>query len=434
MNKLDYLKYAISQGCHKKKAWLVSVFGTIKEETNPLENSYPGKIIKKAWGYAFVNSSAEIVDLEGFNKEDRVVFTFKEPITVDSSWCENAKEPVQTTIGNLIFNLLAMVPAFNSKIPFVTGRVSISAIEDIVATKLRDTPELNEPRSTEYIYVDEYLKFCDALTFISGLSQLTCWAATHKNVRGPTGIKEFKAQLLTKYEGKLTDPVELAKFEQELVDFDGKYLEGDPSFGTLVTGKVRNVARKKMYLSLGSEKDFSGSLKATPVINSLEEGWPTDPEQFVAMMNGLRFGSFSRGSETVKGGVSAKILLRAANNFKIIDTDCGTQLGIRRNFNQSNINKLIGRYVLDKTSTLVENNDVASNYLNKDIVVRSPMFCKLEGDRICKICAGTRLSQFPTGMGIPVTEISSIILAASMAAMHAQVLSTAKLDFNKHFS
>lgn len=433
MNKLDYLKYAIKNDCHKKKAWLVSAFGTIKEEADPIANSYPGKVVKLAWGYGFVNSAVEIITIEGLTKEDRVIFTFKDPLTIDSSWCENALEPVQTTIGNLIFNLLAMVPAFNSKIPFVTGRVAISAIEDKIATRLQDTPALNELRSTEYIYVDEYLKFCDALTFISGLSQLTCWAATHKNVRGPTGIKEFKAQLLTKYEGKLTDPVELAKFEDELIEFDGKYLEGDPSFGTLVAGKVRNVARKKMYLSLGSEKDFTGSLKSTPIINSLEEGWPTDPEQFVAMMNGLRFGSFSRGSETVKGGVSAKVLLRAANNFKIIDTDCGTKLGIRRNFNNNTINKLVGRYVMDKTTVLVENNDIAANYLNKDIMVRSPMFCKLDGDRICKICAGTRLSQFPTGMGIPVTEISSIILAASMAAMHAQVLSTAKLDFNKHF-
>ena len=65
--------------------------------------------------------------------------------------------------------------------------------------------------------------------------------------------------------------------------------------------------------------NFTDKVTITPVINSLQEGWPTDPVEFTAMMNGLRYASFSRGSETVKGGVSAKYLLRAGNNFKIVD-------------------------------------------------------------------------------------------------------------------
>jgi hypothetical protein len=50
------------------------------------------------------------------------------------------------------------------------------------------------------------------------------------------------------------------------------------------------------------------------------------------------------------------------------------------------------------------------------------------------VCAGERLFRFKDGLAIAVMEISSIILAASMAAMHGKVLSTARIDLKRHFS
>jgi hypothetical protein len=40
------------------------------------------------------------------------------------------------------------------------------------------------------------------------------------------------------------------------------------------------------------------------VPNALSEGWPTDKEQFTAMLNNARSASFARAKETVKGGVT----------------------------------------------------------------------------------------------------------------------------------
>lgn len=433
MTRLEYLKYAISKRCHHNKAWIVSAFAIIKEETPPYKVMYPGKILKKPWGFAFIDDDAKEVNIDA-TVDMESLFMFKEEITVDNTMCANVVSPTKTYLGNLLFNLICIVPPFDTKIPFITGKVSIPNIEDVLAAKLQSTPLAGEERSTEYFYVDEYIKFCDSLSLISSLSQLATYAATPKNVKAPTGIKEFKQTLLVKYAGKLTDPVELAKFEKELTDFDAAYMEGDPSNNLFVAGKIKDIARKKMFLSIGSEKTFEDSLKANPIINSLEEGWPTEPKLFTPMLNNARMASFSRGAETVKGGVSAKILLRAANSFKIVDTDCETKLGIRRVFTKGDIHQLVGRTLVDVRSTFVENNDVASNYLNKSIIVRSPMYCKLEGDKICKICAGTKLSSYPTGLTIPVTEISSILLATFMKAMHSQVLSTAKLDLNRIFS
>ncbi len=177
--------------------------------------------------------------------------------------------------------------------------------------------------------------------------------------------------------------------------------------------------------------------------NSLTEGWSTDPVEFTAAMNGLRVGSFSRGAETVKGGVSAKLLLRAANNFKIVDTDCGSQLGIKRHYTFNDWPQLVGRYELvnarggansPKMTLLIENKERLPNDLNHQLTLRTPMYCKLEGDNICKVCAGTKLSQYPTGITIPLTEISAIILTASLKMMHQSSLTTVKMNLQELIS
>jgi hypothetical protein len=311
----------------------------------------------------------------------------------------------------------------------------VSRVEDYVAPLLQDTPTDESKRDPSKYYVDEYVKFVNALQFISNLAQLTAISATPKALVAPPGIKAFKAQLLEKYKGKLHDPVELSKFEDELLAYDKEFLKDDPAFGSFLSGKILHTARKKMFLNIGADKGFTDSLEVIPVTNSLEEGWPTDPTEYTAMMNSLRSGSFSRGAETVKGGVSAKVLLRAANNYTIQDTDCQTKLGITRLYDDKVIGKLIGRYVIvNGSATLIESEEQARQYLDKKILVRSPMYCRLEGPNLCRICAGEKLFKFPTGITIPLTEISSIILATSLKAMHSNVLSTAKIELNKHFT
>jgi hypothetical protein len=424
MNKLEYLKRALELKLYTKKSWLITAFSVTKpHEGDP----YPGKLSFEPWSYNYIDDQGQVQKIETTDPNE-ALFRFKDKITVDSSWAPNIKEPVETCIGNLLFNYISILSSFGPKHPFPLGKISVSALEEKIAEKLQNTPGEGQPRSTEYYYVDEYVKFVDSLQYLSTLTQISTWAATPKGIVAPTGIKAFKAELVKKYGESLRDPVQLAKFEQELLDYDAKFLQDDPANGTFLAGKIKHTARKKMFLAMGAEQNFTGSQKAVPVTNSLSEGWPTDPERFTASMNGLRIGSFSRGAETVKGGVAAKYLLRAANNFKINDTDCGSKLGIRRDYTQDNFTALVGRYVVSNGKTvLVENKEQAGNYLGQRLAVRTPMYCKLKGDNLCKVCAGVRFSKFPTGLTIPLTEISAIILTASLKMMHVSNTTTAKL-------
>lgn len=436
MTKLEYLKIAIQNKLYTKKAWLISAFAIVRHTPTAME--YRGQIFKQPWGYAAVVDGDDLQPkLEPIqdSKPNEPLFTFRDKVIIDPSWVPNIQTATETTVGNVLVNAICILSSFGPKMPFILGTVKVSKVEDIVAAKLQNTPKEGEERSQTLFYVDEYVKFVNALQFISNLSQLTSISATPKALVPPTGIEEFKKTLLVKYEGKLHDPVELSKFEDELLAFDKEFLEDDPAFGTFLSGKLLHTARKKMFLSIGADKGFTDSLDVIPVTDSLQNGWPTDPVKFTALQNSLRSGSFSRGAETVKGGVSAKVLLRAANNYTIQDNDCQTKLGITRTFDQQSIHKLVGRYVIEGVKvTLIDSEDKAKAYLDREILVRSPMYCRMDGPNLCRICAGEKLFKFPTGITIPLTEISSIILATSLKAMHSNVLSTAKLSPEKHFT
>ncbi len=436
MKKTEYLKLALANKLYEKKAWVISAFSIVKEDAEKYKSdSYYGRLVMQPWGFSFIGLNGELEKIDD-SISNKPLFTFQDRFTIDSSWFPNVTSPTETVMGNILLNVIAIVPCFGSKMKFRTGKVSVSMIEEEIAKNLKDTPITESDRKNEHYYVDEYVKFCNSLQYITSFSQLSSYASTLKSISSPPGIKEFKAQLLKKYEGKLTDPVELTKFEAELLQFDDAFLKDDPGYKKFLSGKTVDTSRKKLYLNIGADASFNSGLKVTAISNSLEEGWPTDnPEEFTAMLNGLRIGSFARGSETVKGGVSAKILLRAANNYKLLDKDCGTKLGIRRTYNENNISHLVGRYILSGTkSILISNIEEAKPYINKPLIVRSPMYCKLDGDNICRICSGESLYTLPNGIAISLTDISGTILAASLKQMHGKKLSTKHLDVDKVFT
>jgi hypothetical protein len=435
MKRLEYLKLALKEKKYASQDWVIRCFAIMRVDTNPIsKDPYYLKPVLQPFGYGFINDKAEFEQFEDAPKAGEPLFKFNERVNADQSWAANISQPVETSIGNLFVNAATVLESFGPKFPYQVGSLSVGTFESLVVEKLKDTPKTEAERSNAYYYVDEYVKFTDAMLYIRDLSHIVSITATKKNIRKPDGIDAFKKQLLVKYEGKLNDPIELAKFEGELKAFDEAYLADDPTNNKFTKGKIKNIARKKLFLTLGQGLSFSDGGVKKPIINSLVDGWSSDPDDLTAMVNDTRMASFYRGSETVKGGVSAKTLLRAANNFSIKEGDCGSRLGLGRTYDAKNIHQIVGKTILTGGSKLIKTKEEADTYLGKLITVRSPMFCKLKGDTICATCAGEKLSTLPTGLSIPLTDISAIIMTSSMKRMHGVILSTAKISLDKHFS
>lgn len=417
-------------------AWIISCFSLTREAEEAWKNDpYPYRVVKQPWGYSYVTPEGELAKIDDATDITIPLFGFKDKVVADKEWVVNLSQPTETCIGNVIYNALVLADAFGDKVPFVTGRVNDAKVEAQIAQRLQSTPGEGEARLPNVLYVDELLVSNDNLQLLTEITQLCTVAATKKNITPPPGIKEFKAKLNEEYKGRLNNPIFMAEYESKLRAYAKDYMKDDPSDGIFFAGKVADTAYKKMYLTVGGIAGFGDGLEVTPVTSSLDEGWPTDPEQYAAMMNDLRIGSYARGAETVNGGVAAKVLLRAANNFSIKDTDCGAKLGRRLKVNAANLSGLVMRNII-VGGKLIFIKDVAEaeQYKGKVVQVRSPMFCKSPGDSLCRVCAGEKLNTNPNGLGIPLTEESGLILTASLKMMHGSVLSTVALDLDEVFT
>jgi hypothetical protein len=440
MKKLEYLKLAIEEKRYRFISWFTRCF-TLTTEVSGSGKEAPVYLepLRFKWGYGFYNKDFELIHLEDTDP-NQPLFNYKEIITVDDAWCGNIEGVIETTIGRLMLNIISISTPFNNKLPYFNKRFSVKEIESIIAKRIVSNPGVEASSliavTPDSIYVSEYVAFMDTLTFLEQLSILFTHAATPKNTVAPPGIIEFRNKLEAKYKGKLSDPIELAKFNKELDGYANDYLKDDPSYGKFLKGKVRDPAYKKLHMSIGVENGFNENVRQEPIVRSLSEGWTKDPREFVMQMNSIRSGSYARGAETVNGGVAAKVILRAANNFVIKDTDCGSLLGLERLYTKDTISQIVGDYLINEEQepTLIENEEQASRYLGKVIRLRDPAFCQMEGDTLCRVCAGTRLSENPTGLAIPLTEISAVMLTASLKKMHGTVLSTAEIDIFKYFS
>lgn len=428
MNKNEFFMKAMESKLYGKRAWVISALALITEDYSAwMKEPYAYRIVQTPTGFFFCDPE-NALQLTAIDDAEtgKPIFNFRHPISLKAGSVVNLKKDIDTTIGNTFFNFCCIVHAFNDKFDFMEGYVNISKVEDRIAERMED----NGVVKAGAIYVDEYLKFVDAVGYLTNFTQLCVWAATEKLLKAPPGIAEFKKKLLEENKGRLSDPMVIAQIDAELVKFDAAYLKGDPCENFLISGKSRNIVRKKMFLMHGAEVGLSEGVGVELIENSLEQGW--QPSKFSAMNNSLRAGAYNRGIETALGGDAVKWLLRTSSNISATVQDCGTTLGRIAEVKPDNVRRLIGLSVLvDDKPVLVDNAEDAGTYLGKTVTVRSPMYCNLDNTDYCFTCIGKRLANNPTAISIAVAEYGSKFQDLFMQAGHAKAILLAKMDYKK---
>ena len=419
-----YLNNALQARKYIEKKWIIEAFSKLKTTDKTL-NPKPYDIHYGKDGYSFYTGEGWEA-IEGAPL-DGPLANLKDTFNLTHDVCSNVSEPVTTTYGRALFNLIILVENFKDKIPYINKKTTISYIESIIADRLEDTPEEGATRNSSKIYVDEYISFGNSLIYLSGLTQLCVWAETPKLMVAPPGIDEYKKKLLDENKGKLDDPAIVAAIEQKLVEFDNEYLKGDPGGEYFADSKkMRTVVRKKLFLMYGMETDGAGG---KPIINSLSEGW--DINNFPQMNDALRLGSYSRGFETQLGGELSKWLLRASTNIQIQPHDCGTQLGFYTLLTDRNFKNYIRLYYIENDTTIyIADEAQARALIGTSLYIRSPMFCKEPGTDYCRYCVGERLALNPTALSSSIADFGSVILAQSLANFHGKALATTPFSFS----
>lgn len=445
MNKYEFFKRALAAGEYKRKEWIISAFSLIREGAEDWKLAiYPYRIVPQTNGYYFVDPENDLglTKIEG-GKVGEPLFTMRERIDITPADIPNCTKALNTTCGNLLVNWILCVFPFGKKISYLEGKISAKSMEQIILKRLQDDPplleDLNNPNlepkgsPNDPIYVAEYLKFCDASFFLPGLSQLCVPSATERTMTSSPEIPKLKAKLLKENEGHLHDAATIAKIDAQLVDHDKNvWMKGDPGadFYAVSANKSYNIVRRKSFLMMGAEASgLSDSLDVDLIENSLSEGW--DISKFPAMNDSLRMGSFNRGANTMLGGESVKWLLRTSANMTVAAEDCGSVLGLPEHIEVGEESKLVGRSVVTPKGPVRVTDENAKDFAGKDVVVRSPMFCKLPKTDYCAHCVGEKLGANPTGVSVAIADYGNTFLYIYMSAAHGKALLLAKMDYRK---
>lgn len=429
MKKTDFYLKAIKEGCYKKRDWVMSVFCLQQQTPDSYKaDPYPFRVVQTPTGHFFVNENKELELIEDAIPT-AAIMRMNTPIQLKAKDLANVDKDTLTTAGNILFNCCSIIEPFGTKIPFLTGKVSVSKVEALIAPRLKSTPSDNQPRDDKYIYVDEYLQFCDSFNYLTEFTQVCTQALTEKAITQAPGTIELRNKLIEENKEHLDDPLVVAKIEKALLEHDAQYLKGDPSEDFLISKKSRGTARRKLFLDYGSDVGLIDTFKADMIPKSLSEGWQV--EKMPTMINVLRAGSYNRGAETQLGGEAVKWLYRASSNINFIDTDCGSTVGYLVHVTDATLNKIKQkRIITGDTTHLVETDEDAKSYLGKHVYVRSPMYCKLKHTDWCRYCLGEKLGSNPNAGAIAISRLGSVFMALSLKAFHSSGVSVASTQLD----
>lgn len=421
ISKKEFLKYSIDNQNVLLLEWAISSFSILMEDSKFVKLGLGNDII--------VNVNNEDLILEGAIK-NTPIFTPTDVISIEKLFIENLNEDIETTVGRILLNYILLCYNFKNKIPYINGVIKVNDIESkYIAKLLKDT--IKEPTD---ISVEEYLNFVDACLYLENWADVISVSSTLKSILPPPGVIAYREKLIkevvsTKGKEALNDYTVIADIENKLKEYDKEFLKDDPSFGKLLDGKILDNSRKKLFLMTGAARNFKEDSTAELLETSLNEGWDKDPVKLTEQFNSIRHGSFARGKETFKGGLAAKILLRATSSMLIDKNDCGTKSFKNWEVTKDNAKYLVGRYIVNNDKLLcIEDETTASTFINKIVKLRSPMYCLTKGENICAICVGKSLSNNENSIPLLITSIGEVMLKSSLKKVHNNNVSTTEIN------
>ncbi|MBR1987828.1 MAG: hypothetical protein IKA36_02190 [Clostridia bacterium] len=333
--------------------------------------------------------------------------------------------PIETTAGRFLLNILLLEIPFGNAFQYINkAGFDLKGLEASISKELL----------AGTIKVDNYKQYVDNLFFIGHFTELCVPNFTRASLTTTPDMKKIKDELFKKYEGRLDEPEVIMEIENALISADKAYLKDDDAmrFYAPLGGKPFNVARKKMYCTVGGIEAFSkDSGKFTFIRNSLAEGW--DVTQMPAYANEIRKGSYNRGHETQLGGAQTKYIVRVFQDLVLTEKDCHSHQGMMIDFSKYPIKEFIGRYIKDKSNWVEITNENMSKYVEGRYLMRSPMYCKTQNG-MCEVCAGKMFSKLDVKhISMYIVDISSTFTTMALKLMHGSKLEMIDLgDLNQY--
>ena len=418
--KIDtYLKDVVFPNeFHLIKEWYLSLFTCIDKGKS---NKYARLLTKPE----VMIGNNEWATLDINIDTNRGFLDIKDTLWIDKSFISNLDmSTTETTVGRLICNKILLERPFGNIIKYINGPLP-GNLEGQIALLMREGKI--EPRQ----YYDT---FSNGVMFIGELFRIFGISATEKSISPPDGIKEFKQKLIKEFEviygpNWTKNASASSEFKYRLEQFDKEYMSSDPTGNKLAEGKIIK-ARSKLFLSFGMTNPIgTDNNTRVNVIENLSDGYNLDKEQLAGLWNDIIGGSYSRGAETQKGGTATKDILRSASSVKIDNVGCKTKLGKKVKVTSKMAPYLLGRYTIDDKRI-----DDPEKLIDKEVVIRSPLYCIKPGSSYCRLCVGDNIAGNKDGVPLKLLDIGGKILNSMMKKMHGASIKKEELDILNNIS
>jgi len=339
------------------------------------------------------------------------------------------KDSENTTVGRYIFNLFAVPEKYLKKygyqnIVFDSG--STKKLENKLGLMLLN----NEITSAEFI---EFLDNGEWLTL--GTAYFLVPTMDYDITVANKDVIKRRDELFKQYdrEIKAGDPNVSTKIEKELIELAKKKLEesGNEGYDFYKSGEFdfNNNYKKTSIMSGAIENPYTKKLDIMK--SNYADGISKD--EFSYLANITIIGGYSRNVETQRGGYETKKINNSMQVITLddIDTDCGTTQYQKFTIPDVMKDMFNGRYVLEGGKLTVIDEKNLNNFVGKEVMMRSPMYCKSE--QVCNKCAGDLF--YKLGMknaGLLSSTLSGSLMNLSMKKFHNTSLKFSKIDVSKY--
>lgn len=446
MLKRDFFLMALNARCHYHRDWVNSVFAYVEETPDAWQaNPYPFRVVQVDKGYGCLVPAEEgtyrveeIVDSHNANFQPLLYWLDTFVLQPGELANYTEKEPLETTYGNMLVNHLTLVIPLGDKIPFQVGVINPETVEKkIVSDMLIDDPKDEDPDADlddlppspeGKVYVREYTRMAEHFLSLVGYNTIAVQSVTRKSLTRHPDARKLRDELKEKYKDQLTDPATITKIKQALEQLDRDYLKGDPAekFYAIDPGKYLGKVRSRLFYMFGGESPFSDGTVMTFIERSLEEG--IVPKDLPVIINALRHGTHSRGSQTQLAGEATKSIYRMIGTSEIAEDDCGTTMAIPFTVQPFNRHRLIDFYEIKDGETHRLTAHSIDQRIGETIYVRTPITCKTPDRNVCSRCVGTSLSEMRVGLPAASAQTTGVFLTSFLKAFHGKELKTRSLD------
>ncbi len=149
---------------------------------------------------------------------------------------------------------------------------------------------------------------------------------------------------------------------------------------------------QQLLVARGFVTDVYGNVVLKPIPHSFTHG--LTPEDIYTSASGWRKGMIDRSINTAESGYLTRQLVYALMPIRIKEHDCHTTQGLKILVTEENKQTIVNRYLLNTSELITDPNP----FVGKEIVIRSPMYCKTKDHGICSICYGKLSNQTEVGI------------------------------------